>query len=56
MKKPLFRDFLKNDSDNQKKFIQYIFGRYEDFEMELYAIFGDLDKKKTARRKLVKFR
>jgi len=51
---PLLRDFLENDSDNQKEFIQYIFGRYEDFETELYTIFGNLNEKKTARHKLVK--
>src|SRR6266699_3083830 len=27
---PLLRDFLKNNSDNQKKLIQCIFGRYKD--------------------------
>ncbi len=52
----LFRDFLENDSDNQKEFIQCIFGRYENFEIKLYVIFGDLDEKKTVRYKLTKFR
>ncbi len=55
-KEPLFRDFLKNDSDNQKKFIQYIFKWYKNFEIELYTIFEDLNNKKTAGYKLAKLR
>ncbi len=51
----LFRDFLKYDSDNQKELIRYIFGRYKDFEIELYTIFGNLNEKKTIKCKLVKF-
>jgi len=50
----LLRDFLENDSDNQKELIQYIFKRYEDFKIELYTIFEDLDEKKTVGRKLAK--
>ncbi len=52
---PLLRDFLENDSDNQKNLIQRIFERYKDFEIKLYTIFGDLDKKRTVRYKLAKF-
>ncbi len=41
----LLWDFLENDSDNQKEFIQYIFKRYEDFKIKLYLIFEDPKKK-----------
>ncbi len=54
-REPLFRDFLENDSNNQKKLTQYIFRRYKDFETELYTIFEDLDEKRTVGYKLAKF-
>lgn len=53
---PLLRDFLENDTDNQEKLTQRVFGRYEDFEEELRAIFGDPDEERTAIRKLAKTR
>jgi hypothetical protein len=53
---PLLQDFLENDADNYREFTQWVFGRYEDFETELRAIFGDPDKKRTTGRKLTKLR
>ncbi len=55
-REPLFRDFLKNDSNNQKKFIQYIFKRYKDFETKLYTIFENPNKNRTIGYKLTKLR
>ncbi len=52
----LFRDFLENNSNNQKKLIQYIFERYKNFEIKLYTIFRDLNEKRTAEYKLAKLR
>ncbi len=52
----LLRDFLEYNSDGQKEFIQRIFKRYKDFEIELYVIFEDPDKKKIAGCKLAKLR
>ncbi len=47
--------FEKTISITKKEFIQYIFRRYKNFEIKLHTIFKDLDKKKTAGYKLVKF-
>jgi hypothetical protein len=52
----LLRDFLENDVDNHGELTQRVFGRYEDFEAELRAIFGDPDEERIVIRKLAKTR
>ncbi len=46
----LLRDFFEYNNSDQNLLIRKVFGFYEDFEVELKAVFGKMDEKRAVER------
>ncbi len=54
MKRTVIPRFPGKRLQQLEKLTQHIFGQYKNFEIKLYTIFKDPNKKKTAKHKLAK--
>ncbi len=46
----LFRNFFEYNNNDQNLLIKKVFGSYKDFEIELKAVFGKMNKKRAVKR------
>ncbi len=53
---PLFRDFFEYNNDDQNPLTRKVFNLYKDFEVKFKIVFGEMDKKRAAKRQFAKFK
>ena len=53
---PTFKDFVNYIKDNKENETNRIFESYKNFENKLYFMYENLNKKRAAVQKLLKFR
>ncbi len=54
--KSLLRNFFEYNNNDQNLLTKKVFGSYKDFEIELKAIFGKVDKKRAVKRQFIKLK